>query len=194
METFTRLVDTLVWPLLIGWVFWTLKTEISGLLGRLKSAKYKDFEATFERELRETEKTAIESIKAEPLSISIFALALKDADKYQEVCNLATISARAAIMDAWRELELAAVTAGLNSHVPLTGKRGRVSGIAAIDHLHESKVISPEVKKLYLQLRHLRNQANHAAFEMGIDEAKRYAGISLQFSEWLRDLRPDSAK
>jgi len=194
VELLVRLLETMIWPLLIGWIFWTVKSETRGLLARLRSAKYRDFEATFERALTETEDTARQLIKAEPRSFSLLIPAVIDTDKYREVCALAMTSTRAAIMDAWRELELAAVTGGLNNNVSLTGKRGRVSGIAAIDHLHESKVISDQIKKLYLQLRELRNQANHAAFEMGIDEAKRYAGIALQFAEWLRVLKPGSIR
>lgn len=193
MEIFARLLEATIWPLVIGWIFWSVRSELRALLGRMKSAKYKDFEATFERGLAVTEDVARKAIIMSPTMSSTFlALSLKDPNKYSEVSALAMTSPRAAIMDAWRELELAAVTAALNNRVSLTGKRGRVSGIAAIDHLHESRLISEQVKNLYLHLRELRNQANHAAFEMGVDEAKRYAGLALHFSEWLRDFRSSS--
>tara|TARA_R110002153_G_scaffold105499_8_gene244185 strand:- start:501 stop:818 length:318 start_codon:yes stop_codon:yes gene_type:complete len=53
LKLFTDVVGHIAWPIVVLAIFFALKNEISGFLGRIKNAKYKGVELNLEKEFEE---------------------------------------------------------------------------------------------------------------------------------------------
>jgi hypothetical protein len=57
MEHTVEIIKAIAWPVAAVWLGYIFSGEIKKLLGRVSSLKYKDMEASFEKELAEAEKS-----------------------------------------------------------------------------------------------------------------------------------------
>jgi hypothetical protein len=173
MSMIVDLVAALAWPatvLVLGLLF---RSELRGVIGRLTHVKYKDWEAQFDRELREAERRAkeIPEVHREP------RLQLPESTEHERVLRLAQISPRAAVVEAWREVELATSRA---ARVAGLSVEGRIAGTRHFQKLVQQEVVAGSFVPLYEQLRRLRNEAAHAPeFEIDQAEAERYVDLAL---------------
>lgn len=120
MEYLVKLIEALAWPITILILAFGFHRQISKLLLRLSSFKYKDFEARFDEELKKiksdmtkviVDKTKFESSKSKTLPSEKPSL-------FDHFSDLAEISPRAAVTEAYRHVEItakgAANTAGID--------------------------------------------------------------------------------
>ena len=50
-----RIVEAIVWPVAVGLIFWALRGNIGGLIGKIRRFKWKDTEVDFSEELDRAE-------------------------------------------------------------------------------------------------------------------------------------------
>jgi hypothetical protein len=175
MENIVELVKALAWPVASVWLGYIFRSEISKLLSRMSHFKYKDVEAEFEKVLAEAEAEAarIPVAKSPPPLFEAM-------NKLEQFRRIAEVSPRAAIMEAWVLVELAATESGLvaGSVIPRTSPR------MIIDFLMKSGKLPESSLPLINRLRQLRNQAAHLPdFALTQDEAERYLELAIKSAE-----------
>jgi hypothetical protein len=186
MDAFVDILRTIIWPLAIVWVSYIFRNELRGLLNRLSLFKYKDLEAKFEKELLEVEKEAKEAEKL--LDRSLPHIADNEQEKIEQLLRIAGISPRAAIMEAWREVECA-----LNDVAKQEGIRvkGLVGNSLSADKLAQIRGIPRENTDIYTRLKYLRNQAAHVPdYVIEEREARRYVQLAIHLAGVFR-LKPN---
>ena len=154
LQFFASVIGSLAWPatLLVG--FFIVKGNIGALSLFVERLKYKDFEIEFRKSVHElTER-------------SRSVLPVQDADEQaasarDRLYALAEISPRSAILEAWLQVETAAVGALQSSDPAVVGK---VSGMAPLrlgEQLNRRQIINGAQLEIFHRLRELRNKAVH---------------------------------
>lgn len=166
LEFLASVIDSLAWPVLVGFIVFLLRSPVAKLLDRLSRFKYKDLEAEFRDKLEdlkassETEPAGESSVDPSANSISL-----------QE---LAEVSPRAAIMEAWIKIERATenylVSSGLE-------KKYSYQGLRRLPNNYKDPI--EHILTAYQELRLLRNKAAHASdFELNTGSAQEYVQVS----------------
>ena len=157
----SELVSELSWPLLVLISVLLLRTPLANLIPLIERLKYKDFELQFSRQLR--------TIKEEvPVELELGAERIDEENKYIEIAEK---SPSAAISEAWRRIELIAVTK-LKQLLP--GEEEK-SGKLSVRYIERSGALIPSVERLLQDLYSLRNQAVHSPnFAITLDDALEY--------------------
>ncbi|CTX26712.1 hypothetical protein M0K47_003511 [Escherichia coli] len=129
-------------------VFFTLKKEIIMVLGRLNTVKLGDYEIKFKKEMFEIESKSIEVIKNLPGTNLVLPTQL--IENFNIFESLASTQPNVAVLSAWRELELTAITLASKKGIEINGTSlGRASGIAALKNVQSANKISSDIVKLY---------------------------------------------
>jgi hypothetical protein len=180
MAEIVALISAVVWPIAAIWIAYLFRGEVRGLASRVSHLKYKDMEATFERELKAAE------VKAEAIPSQTPA-ALPSPDlmsRLEGLQRIADISPRAAIMEAWILIESAAGQAGFAQGAA----RPRINPMLFVDWLIKSGKLPAGSIELVEALRNLRNQAAHLPnFSINRDEADRYLKLAVKISSLIVD-------
>ncbi|HTV56598.1 MAG TPA: hypothetical protein VMI06_17005 [Terriglobia bacterium] len=151
----------------------------------LMRMKYKDFEIEFGRDMAEVRAEATEEL---PL---VEAGGDQSAEE-QRLADLAKTSPRAAIAEAWRQVELAASLAVRRNEIPL--RLAEVTATHVMRSLERHRVIDPGKIGLMHDLRGLRNQAVHAPdFAVSTEAALEYVQLAQRMREYLQTARPPVA-
>ena len=159
---FASIVDSLAWPVLFGLVVFSFKDSIVQLFQRLSRFKYKNLEADFNKTLDHL--PPIDGTKKDAENVDPIV------DNTITLLELADISPRAAILQAWAKTEsskwLFLETVGLERWKYYSGLR-----TIPDEYLHEiEQVVQP-----YEELRILRNKASHSGdFDLSPEVARRY--------------------
>src|SRR5262245_57161832 len=164
-------------PLVLIIAFFVLRKPIGELVPLLKRLKWKDMELEFADRLKEIKQDAEKLIPAAPEA------ALTKAITQDKFLDLLVVSRAAAITEAWREVEAAALDAarrhGLS--IPLAS----LSRIEA--KLKDAGVLTDWQARIFNQLRSLRNIAVHEGDKAVSDrDALAFADLAIQMAEHLR--------
>jgi hypothetical protein len=167
---FSNLIDSTAWPVATVSLVFILRKQITTLLPNVRKLKAGPVEAEFERGVK-----AIEAeVMASPQADRAIATAEAPADR---LFDLATISPRAAILEAWQAVEFTArrvVLQHCGSPVPDMSSPMRV-----VRALSELALLPPEDIALFHDLRGLRNQATHSPdFAPSLDSVSRYLHLA----------------
>ena len=181
MDILLEFVKALAWPVTVVLLGFLFRRELRGVIRRLSHVKYKEWEARFEKDLREAEENA----KRIPVPVERPA-EISEPSEYDRIVRLVEVSPRAAVTEAWREVEVATAravqAAGLNVEA-------RIAGTRRIHQLVQRELIPESIVPVYTQLRHLRNQAAHAVdFEIEASEAERFADLALGIATRLNEI------
>jgi hypothetical protein len=182
---FNVLLKDLAWPVTVLFVTLLFRAEFRRTLGRLASLRYRDFEASFERGLREAEvlvKPGI-GLKPQPLvetandSAVANGLISPRPEGHERLLRVADVSPSAAIMEAWRDVEHAAHAAGEALGI------GRLPGEGACSHamhaLVDKGLLSSHALVAYERLRRLHEQAAHRPdLRFSSNQAHRYVELA----------------
>ena len=187
MENVVKIIEALAWPIAMLILAFGFRTELRQVLGRITKFKYKELEATFDKELSEVEKRI--NLYEQPQE-KISVETPSETSEYAHLLRISEVSPRAAIAESWRILESTldslAVSMGMKTKIPMGAR-------AVIRSLVDTKRADPSIARDYNQLRNLRNQAVHAdEFEITQMEAERYAASALEFSTFLKRFIKDS--
>ena len=101
MELVVRLIEAIVWPTIIVWLVALFRGDLRALLSRISKVKYGDAEAVFEDGVRQIEVSG-ERLPA-PKKIDLVGEPLNEKEEYLN--DLAQTSPRAAVLEAWLEVE-----------------------------------------------------------------------------------------
>lgn len=183
METLVKLIEAIAWPITVVWLGYLFRAELRQLLGRLESLKYKDAEAKFNQQLREAEKTA-SPLKRKPNEAWERATARAVVTQYEQFRRIAEVSPRAAILEAWLDVEAAVYAAAEKAKLEIKSP-GNVYLLAR--NLVSIGKVPEEVMPFFEQLRRLRNNAAHLPdFVLDEGEATKYLELSLGLANEFR--------
>lgn len=169
-----ELIKALIWPLLVVIVLIIIRKPLSELVPYLKKLKLGELEAEFEKSVRQIK----DNLDQEPALKSKKTAALIPAAETERLYQLAEIAPNAAVLEAWKKLELAAkkliAQMGYDLDYNIAAPYRLIAQI-----LEKARLIELKKVKVFDELRKLRNKIAHAAdFEIASDQAKEYVGLA----------------
>ncbi len=183
-QTLVQLVSAIAWPFTVIIIAFMFRREIRKATNRISTLSYGDVKAEFEHDLNKLERE-IKELPAKESSSKI-ERPEKDTeilDSYERLNRIAAISPRAAIMEAWRDIE---VTTKQVTDAYEISTDSQIAGVKAIRELVHQHLLPESVVSVYEQMRRLRSQAAHAAdFKITTDEAQRYIDTAYRFHNTL---------
>lgn len=171
MEHIVEIIKAIAWPVAAVWLGYIFRGEIKKLLRRVSSLKYKDMEASFEKELAEAE------VKAKEVEVPKISETQEELTQKEQLFRIAEVSPRAAVVEAWTLIETAVVKNGLTSGstIQRTNPKMIVTYLANIGRLPKESL------ELIEQLRQIRNRATHMPdFTITQSEAERYLDLAVK--------------
>ena len=180
-DNLIKLLDILAWPATVLVILYFIKDKLPELFQRMSSLEVGSFKAEFNEGLKELEEIA-ETPSTQTTSYLYDSKAI-------QLQKLAEISPNGAVVDAWREVELASLSAALHNGLNVRGPKGRVAGNAAIKELSNAGVINDKMAAVYKQLKNLRNQAAHHEGQISSAQAKEYALAALEMAGQFREIK-----
>jgi len=173
LEFAAKIIGTLAWPATLLAIIFFLRKPIRDLLPFLERLKYKDFELSFRRQLQE----ALESSDIREIA--------GGTDSNLE--KLALTSPRSSVMEAWRQLELAA-EAKLEELQPKV-QPVKLGPDGALGYFQYTGAFIPSTKKTLSHLRTLRNQAVHLPDSvLSIEDARGYVQVAETIKKQIQSL------
>jgi len=169
------LVSAIAWPGAIVWVAYLFRSDIRALTTRVSHLKYKDIEATFEKELSDTEAKVKAITYQQPAALPSSELQ----SKIEQLQRIANVSPRAAILESWLLIENAAGQSGFvqGAQVP------RINSLLFVDWLMREGKLPNDSVEILSALRELRNKAAHLPeFSISQEEAERYITLAVKIS------------
>ena len=181
--TFTaEVLKALAWPLAAVTIFLVLRKPIRDLLPFIQKLKWKEVEIEFGRQVKE-----IRAELAQDLPQAEAEALTRPSD--DAVLRLAEVSPRAAVLEAWREVELAALEAA--RRIAGDNFRNRTLTYDAIRTLERSELVDRSILGSLRELRALRNQAAHAPeFAISKEAAFEYGRSGRAVAEYLKRMQP----
>lgn len=181
----SKIVEAIAWPLVVVGVLIFLRKELPSIVRSLRKLKFKDIEMEFGEAARalaeETKRAVPASEKAEDADdsyVDLEAVRLK---------SIADFSPRAAILEAWLQVERAAA-----NFLRVRGDRGAGSNpgpLRILERLRSVGILTPPQEAAFEHLRQLRNLAVHAPdAEFTVDAAANYIDSALAMSGYLDDV------
>ncbi len=181
LEFVASLVGSLAWPSFALIVFLLLRKPLKDLLPLLQRLKYKEIELEFRRR--------VEDVSAEVAEELPQVAADAVPPELEAMARMAEVSPRAAVLESWRRVEIAAIEAARRLKLgPLTQKAGTLSR-SAIWFLEHDPTYDRSIGAVLRELRSLRNQAAHAPeFALSKDAALDYAASASRVASYLDTL------
>lgn len=166
------LVGSLAWPVTIVIALSMFRNHLGALFPLIDRLKYGSFEVAFRDSIR---KLAEESRKALPTDQTD----AQATSPREHLYALADISPRAAIIEAWLQVEAAAAEALSGRVPPLSGKLAAVAPLKLGQYLEQHHIVTAPQAKIFYRLRELRNRAVHAAeASFHLQEVREYIDLA----------------
>ncbi len=177
-----KLIDALAWPSATVLIVILLRDPVFKLIPFLHKLKYKDFELEFSRTLEaaavEVQRSLPETAVPEPKIIT----------HPQPGQLLALFSPSAAIVEAWKDLELAALEL-LRRRNLLDEKKPKGAPNAIISKLRRIEELDSGIIDLIHEMRKLRNIGVHEYdAQLTSEQAEKYSLICRKLADSLRSL------
>ncbi|MCW8929640.1 MAG: hypothetical protein OQL19_05305 [Gammaproteobacteria bacterium] len=177
----SELIKAVAWPATAIILVVQLRKPIVELIPLLRRLKYKELEFEFAQEVSEL-KAEVEAIAKEK-GEEIPSIATTSSN----LLNLITFSTRAAIMEAWLEVESVSVTVASSfwgqspnetfKNMPKLG-----------EYLLQCKVIDEKQLSVFNKLRQLRNKAAHAQeLDLSENDARSYVQLASDLAKHIRE-------
>ena len=180
-----EIVKALAWPAMVLALVLLLRKPIADLIPLLTRLKYKDLELEFGRRLAEVTAEAGEELPPPHPPAPL------EAAEEQALVELAKVSPRSAVTEAWRQVEVAAVEAARRNDISLSPSDA-TSPARVLRALERHRVIDAGKLGLIHNLRELRNQAVHSPdFAVTSAAALEYAQLARRVVEFLKAARRD---
>jgi hypothetical protein len=190
---FADIIKALAWPTAAIVLLFGFRTVLSQILPRMR-LKYGDMELDFFREgMRKLEEDAAKAdIRTEEPAVT-GASATTPSPNEDYLTRLINVSPRAAVIEAFREVELAIEEAGVQ--VPATSTDRFVSPVTKLRLLHQRELIDRESLQVFERLRQLRNEAAHAReINLSADDALEYGRVALSLANRIREISRKQSK
>jgi len=173
----SNMVESLAWPVTVIVAVIVLKKPLEKLLPTIRKFQYKDLNLEFGELARQAEAILPKTtqVTIEHMKVPITALR-----------EVADISPRAAIMEAWRSVEYELKEAATRKNITEL-RQGNTKRL--IDRLRENDVISGPIAVLLHDLRALRNDAVHAAeLEISSASTEQYIVTANNLCNYLKSI------
>ncbi len=178
MEQINKLLDVVIWPCVVLIVFVMLRKPIKALLPFVENIKYKDFEIKFRKGLDQTKEELKEAGIELPTEIE---------DK-SESYKLIEISPSSAILESWKELEVAA-RKKVEELAPHETKYKNILQ-RPIAYLEYTGALTPSTARAIRELQSLRNQTVHSSdVKITKKDASEYYSFSRAILKQLEAIR-----
>jgi hypothetical protein len=179
-------IAAIAWPIVVVFIALVFKDELRKLIHRLSHIKGKDWELSFNKELKEAEETASEVIQTSPEKLSQIPDPKANTSLYDRLIDLSTISPAAAVMVSWRDLELSVRNAAKSLQIDTSTVR---TGSKIIQMLRDLDKTDRSIYNLYNRLRIMRNGIAHDD-NADIDSkgASKYVDLALRLASYFNDL------
>jgi len=180
-EFIIQLIDKVIWPVSLFIVILLIRKPIQNLIPQLTKAKFKDLEFEFDK----TVKTIAADVEQ----------ALPVSKKWKNDLYMLTASSPTmAILEAWKIIEEKSIRL-LERHVQGViydpSKKYKKIG----EELQEHQLIDVAKKKIFDDLRILRNKVAHAPkFEVYQNQAVSYVTSAVAFVDYLEDISKHEQK
>ncbi len=175
-----EIVKALAWPVTVLIILVVLRDPLRQLIPLLQRLRYGGVELDFGQRVQEL---AAEARQQLPASAATGPEIKPLRDRLDQ---LAQLSPRATVLEAWLELENAAIEATKRHGLNLTSREQR-SPILLGDALERAGILDESKQEIYYRLRNLRNAAAHASdFAFDSSSAVEYADTALRLAEYLR--------
>jgi hypothetical protein len=182
--TFTsKLIGDIAWPAAAFGAVLLLREPIEAMLALVSKLKVSSVELEFDRKLEVAKQEALSELP-ESATTADHLPSIIDT----EILKLAEVSPRAAVMEAWRHVEAAALRAAKNL-VPDGIFRNQTMTFRAIKIIEQSGVLPDTIVDLIRRLRTLRNDAAHATdFGLSTSSAIEYFYLAAQVVGYLEGI------
>jgi len=192
MEYAVQIISALAWPLTVIIVSIMFRHEAKQIVARLSSLSYGEVKAEFKHDLMKIE-NAVDALDIGTANSGPQEQQNGESlSSYERLLRIAEISPRAAIMEAWRDIE---VTTKKVTDAYGISVGGQIAGVKAIRELVRRGLLPESVVPIYERMRRLRSRAAHAAdFAIDPEEAERYIDTAYKFHNTLLFLLDQSDK
>ncbi len=171
MDTYTFITQLSLawaWPIATVTIAFLLRTEVGNLLQNIKQLKHKDTEINFGREVSEAKALANEEKDLRPTE--------NDIKTYKN--ELATLSPRGAIIEAWLNVEEGLKDFAKRHHIEVS-KKEPFSIDRLMWHNIEYRDLGSGTIEMLSKLRKIRNEAVHLKdSNISADDAKEYVALA----------------
>lgn len=176
-----EIIKAIAWPITVIVIFLMLRRPILRLFPLVQRLRFQGVELDFRRELQGL---ALEMERELPPESG--PVGLNEPLRSQWV-DMAQVSPRAVILEAWVMLEQVAAEACKRHGLNLKSTELRTP-IMLGQALEEAGILSGEKLGIFHQLRNLRNAAAHASeFSLTPEAAIEYADLAARLSDYLRN-------
>ncbi|WP_018863989.1 hypothetical protein [Thioalkalivibrio sp. ARh3] len=143
-------IKAIAWPLAFVFAVYLLKAPLTSLIPLMQRVKFKDLEVSFGQEVAALKEEAEESLGPAhaPLKVS------------PKVVKLAEVSPRAAVLEAWLDVEFTALEAAERRGVELEARQ-KSSPMAVIGALYRAGLVDDGTQNMFRNLFALRSHAIH---------------------------------
>ena len=177
-----QIVSALAWPVTILILFLVFREQMLDMLRVLRKLKWGELEAVFGRELVRAREIIDQRPERGLPAITSPDFPSKDQDF---LIKLSGLSPRSVVLEAWRQVESAAIAA--LKATALNYSNGRHSSALAGRALLDAHLIDDADYQAFSILRDLRNRASHEEdFEISQHEAIEYAILAQRIQASLR--------
>lgn len=176
----TEITKAVAWPLAAITLLFLLRKPLLELVPLVKKLKYKEMELEFSQEVMETKAAVAESAETTPNK------SVEAQEKSEHIAQIAAYSTRAAVMEAWIELETAAAELA-SSFWQTSNTDVMKKNINLAEYLYKCGVIGPQQVNTFNTLRKLRNQVAHAKeIDLSEKDVLSYIDLASNLSIFLR--------
>jgi len=159
LEFIARIIDTLVWPLLIGFLFFLIRKPIKKLISGIQTFKYGGAEFDFGEKIEQL------TSNAQSLGVTaIYPETTFEAKKVEDVID----NPEMAIITAWIDIEESIRNWANQEQIDI--KNNEQHGVNLINILRSHKAVNPDLLRLLESVRTIRNQVAHKPIKNDIEE------------------------
>lgn len=167
-----QVVDSLAWPIVTAAGVWIMRGELAKLLSKISSVSIGNATATFDQTLDRAAET-LASVTHEPSGVES-----ERSPRLSNLIELAGIHPRAAVMDAWLDVESAAREL-ISKRQLGSGKSPQRPFYNIQRILEKTDLLNSEEISGFRELRMARNRVAHeTSFHITPDQAERFVRIS----------------
>lgn len=185
----SNLISSVVWPLVVVFIVIILRGPLRDLIAdlgrRLHIVKFPGGEAEFSSELAEIKEAADEAnLPPSPVAPPAGPLLLEVEGGERQWARLAELSPRAAVTEAWRQVEIVMQETARRYDIP---EKESYSALALIRALGKRQILTPDIFAIVHDLRGMRNTAAHGVrFEISRSDAEEYISLAKRVITRLR--------
>jgi len=165
IEFIIELTKSLAWPIVTLVIVLLMKKEIQGLFRELKSFKIKGTEFNFDKEVKNVKLEASELMLAKDKELIVQDNINNKERTFLKRIELAELSPRGAVLEAWLELEEIILESGEKFEYGCTAAPSNINKLSKhrdiMKDLFERQMLSAYDYKLYDGLRKVRNESVH---------------------------------